>query len=182
MARRILVGLTALVLSALPLAASTFVHMSPEELVAGSDAVIRGKIVEVHSFWDAAGTLIHTEALVRVDERLLGEAPGFVTLRTVGGTVGSYTVEAHGFPEFRRNESLIAFIKHQADGTARIVGYREGQFRVLRTPEGRVWAMPMVEGRYLTKDGRVAPPARTVTLEEFRERLRDIDRNGRRAR
>src|SRR5687768_18269384 len=83
MARRILVGLTALVLSALPLAASTFVHMSPEELVAGSDAVIRGKIVEVHSFWDAAGTLIHTEALVRVDERMIGEAPGFVTLRTV---------------------------------------------------------------------------------------------------
>jgi hypothetical protein len=176
MARRIVLGLTALVLSALPLAASTFVHMSPEELVAGSDAVIRGRVVEVHSFWDAAGKLIHTEALVRVDERLIGEAAGFVTLRTVGGTVGSYTVEAHGFPEFRQNESLIAFIKQQQDGTARIVGYREGQFRVMRSPEGRVWAMPMVEGRYLTKDGRQAPPARAVTLEEFRDRVRDIGR------
>ncbi len=160
--------------------ASTFVHMSQEELTAQSDAVIRGRIVEVSSFWNASATMILTEALIRVDETLVGQAPRYVTLRTFGGTVGSYTVEAAGFPEFRLNESMIAFIGADEDGSMRILGYREGQYRVMRSRDGEVLAVPMVENnaRFLTKDGRLAPAPRPVPLRQLSAEIRE---HGRRA-
>jgi hypothetical protein len=177
MVRRLGWGLIGLVLAA-PVAASTFVHVSPQELTAQADAVIRGRVMEVHSYWNASATMIFTEALVRVDQTLVGEAPRYVTLRTFGGTVGSYTVEASGFPEFRQNESLVAFIKAGEDGTHEILGYREGQYRVMRSRTGEILAVSMVEGnaRYLSADGRVAAEPQVQPFKDFAARIREYGR------
>jgi len=158
--------------------ASTFVHVSTRELTARADAVIRGKILEVHSFWNDSATMILTEALVRVDETLVGEAPAYVTLRTFGGTVGDYTIEAAGFPEFRQNESMVAFIKAIDGGRHEVLGYREGQYRVMRSRSGEILAVSMVENeaRYLSPDGRVDNEPRVLPLGDLAQRIRQFGR------
>jgi hypothetical protein len=171
-------GLALILALPVSVAASTFVHVSPRELTAQADAVIRGQVLEVRSFWNDSATMILTDALVRVDETLVGEAPRYVTLRTFGGTVGGYTVEAAGFPEFRQNESMVAFIKAGSDGTHEILGYREGQYRVMRSRSGQILAVSMVENeaRYLTPDGRADAEPRVMPLGDFAARIRQFGR------
>jgi hypothetical protein len=179
MTRKLGLGAFALLLIlALPVAASTFVHVSTQELTAQADAVIRGRVMEVNSYWNAEATMIFTEAVVRVDQTLVGTAPRYVTLRTFGGTVGSYTVEAAGFPEFRVNESMVAFIKAGADGTHEILGYREGQYRVMRTRTGEVVAVSMVDNGadYLAADGSRSAEPKVMALDAFSNRIREYGR------
>ena len=75
--------------------------MTTKDLVAASDTVVRGRVVSVESFWNDPHTLIVTEAVFEVETPLVGTAPRYVTLRTAGGTVDGFTVEASGFPRFR---------------------------------------------------------------------------------
>jgi hypothetical protein len=167
------VGLFAFALAAaLPAAASTFLAMTPEELVAQSDAVVQGRVLQVNSFWSPSGRLIMTEAMVQVDEAVTGNAPTVVVLRTAGGTVGGYTIEAHGFPEFQVNERLLLFIRNGEPGS--VVGYRQGQYRIALSKEGVEMALPAVEAgvRLLTPDGQKAASPQPVRLDVFKDRIR----------
>jgi hypothetical protein len=91
--------------------ASTFVALSERELVAASDAVVRGRVVSVESFWNDDHTLIISEAVFEVESAVLGSPSRFVTLRTAGGTVGENRVEAIGFPVFREGERALLFLE-----------------------------------------------------------------------
>ena len=79
------------------LGASTFVAMSEKDLIASSDAVVRGQVVSVESFWNGDHTLIISEAVFEVESVIVGSASRYVTLRTAGGTVDENTVKAIGF-------------------------------------------------------------------------------------
>jgi len=166
-------GLSALVLAAaLPAAASTFLAATPEELVAQSDAVVQGRVLQVDSFWSPSGRLIVTEAMVQVEEAVTGRAPSVVVLRTAGGTVGGYTIQAHGFPEFKVNDRLLLFIRNGEPGN--VVGYRQGQYRIALS-QGVEMALPTVEAgvRLLTPDGRQAASPQPVRLDVLKDRIRD---------
>src|SRR4029078_9100957 len=111
MKRCLSIGLLLLVaLATLPAGASTFLAMSQKEMLRQSTAVVEGRVLKVSSFWDVTGRIIQTEALVQVEETVVGEAPTIVVLRTFGGTVDGYRVEAHGFPQFNVNERLLLFV------------------------------------------------------------------------
>src|SRR5690349_8921102 len=90
----------ALVLAAIPAGASTFVALTRGEMVAQSNAVVEGEVLKINSFWSPSGRLVVTEAMVRVTDTIVGEAPSVVIVKTFGGQVGGYNVEAHGFPRF----------------------------------------------------------------------------------
>jgi hypothetical protein len=98
--------------------------MSQQDLVRASAAVIQGQVIKVSSFWEPTGRIIVTEALVKVEEKIYGEAPSVVVVRTFGGTVGDFTVEAHGFPKFRLNERLLVYLEPEKDGVSRVAGYQ----------------------------------------------------------
>jgi hypothetical protein len=87
MKREVWIPLLALALAAVPAAASTFLYQSQAELVAQAEAVVQGRIVEVHSFWNAEHTAILTEATLEVEDAVVGAAPTYVNLRTFGGRV-----------------------------------------------------------------------------------------------
>lgn len=178
MARRILLGALALVLAATTaVSASTFVAISQDELVRQADAVVQGRIAKVSQFWNAEGTMIYSEALVEVQERLVGDTAGIIVLRTFGGTVGSYTVEAHGFPEFRQGERTIVFLKALEDGAYEVLGYRQGQFRVMRDRTGKALAVPMVEDGVAYLDAQGRGLARKIQpLDTFKAQLRESAR------
>jgi hypothetical protein len=167
--------LLCLVLAA-PAAASTFVKMNMRELLAESAAVVQGEVLSVNSFWNETGMVIVTEALVRVEETVIGDAPTVVRVRTFGGTVGGFTIEAHGFPEFRAGERLLLFVGDEEDGGfARVAGYRQGQYRIGHDRAGAEVAIPTFEADHavlIGPDGRQSAPPRPYLLEDFKGMVR----------
>ncbi len=181
MKRRSIVALaTTLCLAAIPATASMFIHMSPAELVTQADSMIQGRVVDLASFWSESGRLIVTEATIEVEETLIGDAPSTVTVRTFGGEVGDIKVEAPGFPTFEKGERVLLFLKAEpADGSLRVLGYRQGQFRLVTRRDGVTLAVPMVEDdvRLLDRDGRPAPEARSVEVGQFKQRVLALHRD-----
>lgn len=150
--------------------ASTFLAQTPGEMVAGSTDVVRGKVVDSISFWGESGKMIYTEHQVQVDETWVGDAAGIVTVRTPGGKVGDYTVEAHGFPRLEEGENVVLFLSPGERGTMRIHGYQQGHFRVVTRRDGVTLAVPQVEegARFFAPDGRLAPQAQSEVYDRFK--------------
>lgn len=174
MKRFLWLGLFGLALATVvPASASTFIAMGTGDLIAASDAVVQGEVLQVHSYWEPSGRMIVTEALVRVTDTILGDAPSVVVFRTFGGSVEGFTVDAHGFPTFQKGQELLLFVDNQADGSAEVAGYRQGQYRIVRTKAG-VMAVPTVEHgvRLLTRDGRMAPRPQAVRLDTLKDQIR----------
>ncbi len=171
-----------------PAAASTFVAMSEKDLVAASDSVVRGHVVNVESFWNDDHTLIISEAVFEVESVIVGAAPRFITLRTAGGTVDDDTVEAIGFPIFRTGERALVFLQRDDDKPLgrvhtkgdhegyRVAGYQLGQYRIFQDRNGREIAVPAADPgvRFVRKDGRSAELPRARRLESFEEEIRQI--------
>jgi hypothetical protein len=183
MKRLVCLGVMTLMLAGVVTAgASTFIALSRQELVSQSDAVIQGRVLKVSSYWGQEGRVIMSEALIQVEEKIRGEAPTVVRVRTFGGTVGGYTVEAHGFPKFAINDRVVLFLTN-ANETAEVTGYRQGQWRIVQD-KGVQMAVPTVESgvMLLGRDGRPAPAAKAVRLDTFKNMIRaEVERPGRAA-
>ena len=164
--------LVAAAVSALPASASTFLAMGQEELVASSQAVVVGEVLQVRAFWNDDATAIVSEAQVRVDETLFGEAPSIVTVRTFGGTVGRLRIEALGFPTFHTGERLVLYLE-DLEGPARVVGYQQGEYRVTVRNDGVEMAVPAVDhGAHLVHlDGRAAARPRALPLSDLKTQI-----------
>jgi hypothetical protein len=145
--------------------------------------VVEARVSAVRSFWDRQRTAILTEALVEVEEVVVGDAAPEIVVRTFGGTVEGYTVVAHGFPEFRQGERLLLYLyRESADGSVRVLGYQQGQYRIETRDDGVEVAVPALgEGmRLLSKDGRPVPAARTLPLADLKGQIqRAAERVGR---
>lgn len=174
MKRTIPALLTVALLATVPAAASTFMAMSQGELVAQSDAVVVGEVLQVQSFRDETGSFVITEAMVQVQETLTGSADSVVVVRTAGGTVDGYTVVAHGFPQFEEGERVVLFLSEDGAEASKVVGYRLGQYRVVTNSRGVEVALPTLEPgvQLLTESGAPAPRPRAMTLDTLREQVR----------
>jgi hypothetical protein len=163
-----------LVALALPVGASTFLWMEPQELVRGSAAVVQGEVLKVESFWDRAGRVIVSEVMVRVEEKVFGDTPSVVVVRTWGGTVNGYTVEAHGFPKFQPHERVVLYLEAERDGASRVTGYQQGHYRVVRDKSGVEMAVPTVDaGHIVAPNGRAVAPAKAVRLDVLKASIRN---------
>ena len=191
MQRSLRIILTALVAVgiALPAGASSFVAMSTKGMVAASDTVVRGRVVSVESFWNERHTIIVTEAVFEVETTLVGAAPRYLTLRTAGGTVDGFTVEASGFPTFRSEEHALLFLarddakplgnvytKGRPEGY-RVTGYELGHYHVVNDREGAI-AVPAADPalRLIGAGGRSVEAPRVRRLAEFEEEIRQLGR------
>jgi hypothetical protein len=165
-------------LAALPIAASTFIAMTQEQLIADSESVIQGQVLKVHSFWEPSGRMVMTEALVRVEDSIVGQAPSVVRVITFGGDVDGFIVEAEGFPKFTAGERLVLFLEPEQDGTNRVAGYQLGQYRVVRDKAGVDFAVSTLDlgASMVTKDGRPFVRPQTQRLETFKQRLQESAR------
>jgi hypothetical protein len=158
-----------------PAHASTFVAMTAEELIQEADAIVQGQVVRLESKWDQNGRIIVTETTIRVSEAIVGSAPAEIVVRTPGGRVNDFKVEALGFPQFTRGEEVILFIKDDQDQqVSRIVGHQQGHFEVVTRLDGVTLAVPRVEDgvSFLTPSGRVVPAPRSSELAAFKGRVR----------
>lgn len=172
MKRICLVGALVCALAAVPVGASTFVAMNGAELVGQSDAVVVGEVLYTYSYWNDEGTMIFTDAVVHVRESVLGNVSGLVTVRTPGGTVADYRVEAHGFPAFGKGQTQFLFLHRNGD-QMEVTGFQQGQYRVVTRSDGTEVAVPALKGtRLLTADGQAAPRPKALPLETLKASVR----------
>lgn len=161
-------------LHAIPLAASTFVAMTEDELISRSDMVIQGEVVNVQSHWSQSGRVVVSDATIRVDEVMIGDSPAVVQVRTFGGRVNDFIVETHGFPAFETGEKVLLYLYEEpADRSLRVLGYQQGQFRVVTRLDGVTLAVPQVDedARLLRPDGTPVPVPESVEIGAFKSRL-----------
>lgn len=160
---------------AAPAGASTFLALSQEEMAEQADAVVLGKVLTVDSYWNAEGTVIVTEAMVEIEEKVLGDTPEHVRLLTFGGEVADYKIEAHGFPTFQKGERLLVYLEPAKDGFRRVLGYQQGQYRIRKDKQGKDIAVPALDlgAHVLLKDGTAAPAPRTIALDQLKSQIRD---------
>jgi hypothetical protein len=182
MSRRFLPGaMLALALVATPVLSSTFVALESARLVGDSDTVVHGRVLGVESFWNEQGGIIVTEARVLVEEAILGAPESIVLVRTPGGSVGSFAVEAHGFPKLESGAEVILFLDAaRADGTRRLVGHQQGHFGIVERLDGVRMAVPAIEEgvRFLLPSGRPMPEPQSLEVDELKNRIRSLaDRN-----
>lgn len=164
----------------LPAGASTFLFVPQEDLVEHAESVVQGRVIDVQSFWNRQGTAIMTEATVEVEDAVLGKVPSHVRLITFGGEAGGYRIDAHGFPTFAKGERLLVFLEPARageDGAHRVLGYRQGQFRIRTNKDGQEIAVPTWEGergaRVLKADGTEAEAPRSMALQVLKRQIRE---------
>jgi hypothetical protein len=137
----------------------------------------------VSSYWNREGTVILTEAVVEVEDAIVGSTPSHVRVRTFGGQVGNRKIVAHGFPTFVQGERLLLFLEPDASGDQpgfhKVLGYQQGQFRIRTDPSGREVAVPTWEAdsiRVLQPDGTTARVPHAVALDELKLQIRETAR------
>jgi hypothetical protein len=159
-----------------PVGASTFVAMSTSDLVKSSSAVVEGEVLTLESRWTADRRIIVTDATVRVWDVLGGKAPEVVQVKTFGGTVRGFTVDAIGFPEFALGERVLLFLEPDTEvGRLRVNGYQQGLYRIVQGPDGIETAVPSVDHgvRLLSPSGAQAQPLPAIPLDDLRHLIRD---------
>ena len=178
MKRLLLVGALACVLT-VPAGASTFVALSDGALVAQSDAVVVGEVLYTYSYWNDEGTMIFTDAVVHVRESVLGDASGLVSVRTPGGVVADYRVDAHGFPMFGKGQTQVLFLHRNAAGQMEVTGFQQGQYRVVTRRDGAEVAVPALKDvRLLSANGQAAPRPKALPLETLKANVRALAASG----
>jgi hypothetical protein len=106
--------------------ASTFLKIDLPTLNRMSESVVHARVAEMHSAWNADGSMIFTDVTLEVLGRLRGTADSIVTVRVPGGTVGDFTSEMEGAPRFEEGEQVIVFLARWHDGVPMVAGYAEG--------------------------------------------------------
>ena len=174
MRRLVILSLLLVLVAGIPAGASTFREMDQRELVQKSAAVVDGEVLQVHSFWDPKGRMMITEAIVRVSDSVVGNIGSAIVVRTFGGTVEGYTVEAHGFPTFKRGDRYLLYLESEKAGAHRVTGYQLGQYRIVRDKNGAEVAVPTFDGdaRLVTRNGRQAERPRALALDALKNQIR----------
>jgi hypothetical protein len=132
MQRRLWITSALVILIALPLSASQFIHLPFDQVARESALIVRGSVTNVYSAWDDAHETIFSYATVRV-KRYIGETtgPDMLIVREAGGTVGDYTQQAIGFPELREGEEVVLMLEKWDDSDDwRIHAYNQGKYLV----------------------------------------------------
>jgi len=144
---RTLTLLVVLGMTASPAGAALVVPHTVESLDEAADLVVRGRIGQRWSKWDEAHRRIwtHTEVEVLEDLRGSGTAPEVVTLRSLGGTVGTVSMRISGAPELGAGEEFVLFLRAEGDDRYGIVGLSQGAFRLEKGADVVV-AVPLLEG------------------------------------
>lgn len=172
------VALLVALAAAAPAGGATFIDMEIPQLVAESEAVIEGRVVDVQSFWDEKGVVIVSEALIQVDDAIAGRSEGWIKVRTVGGEVGGYTVQAPGFPTLVQDERVVLFLSRgRGEEAFGITGHPLGKYRVVEEGGDQIARPSVDDGAVLVAPpGGLATVPQALSLDRLKEDIRDAAR------
>ncbi|MCF3652187.1 hypothetical protein [Synoicihabitans lomoniglobus] len=174
--------------------ATTIVPPDFAQLVDESHQIVRATVESVRSYPDTyeGRALIRTEVILQIHESLRGDpVASKMSLHYLGGEYDGRVMQVDAMPTFTVGKEMVLFVEGGPRKVCPLVGWSHGQFRVQResaTGEARV---VRADGSPLTGpsgvsaplrergDAVVEPLSRTLTLDDFRQAVRDQARKGR---
>ena len=115
--------------------ASRVVHMSARQMADNSVLVVRGRVIDVESYWNEKNTKIFTKTTITVDETFKGDQRSRIELIQLGGIVGNIKVNVEGALLWTEDEEVLLFLEPYDGGTYQVSGLSQGKFLVERDPE-----------------------------------------------
>ena len=181
--RRLAVFGSGLLICCAAVPGTTLEKMPLERMADVAKVIVRARCVSNSTRWDAGE--IWTLTTFEVAEAWKGLATERVTVRLLGGTVGSLTSTVSGVPRFRAGEEVILFLEPTARGDFTVVSWQQGTFRVGRDPRSGAEIVTQDTAAFETFDARTrqfkASGIRDLPLDLFRAQVRSalIERSGR---
>lgn len=156
------------------ISATTLEKMPVERMTRIAQVILRARCISNLTRWDAGE--IWTFTTFDVAETWKGLATEQVTVRLLGGTVGSLTSTVSGVPRFRTGEEVILFLEPTARGDFTVVSWQQGTFRVGRDPRSGAEIVTQDTAAVETFDARTrqfkASGIRDLPLDLFRAQVR----------
>ena len=160
------------------LAATVLLPAEFREIVAGSQIIVHGRVIDVRS--DVADERHGIESLVTVQAATFyrGSPARTITFRTPGGEAGRYKSVMVGAPQFKVGDEAVLFLKADGTGVPRIFGLNQGLFRVQVDPStGRrlvIRHVLMSQSAAPVRVTRGDRSRRQLTLDSFGAQLRVV--------
>src|SRR5260370_20028385 len=132
--------LTGLALLAVAANATTLSRLRFEELANQATAVARLRCIGAESRWENGE--IWTETRFEIVEVNKGLLPGVVSVRMLGGRIGSLHSRIDGVPAFRPGEEAYVFLCGHEGEPFRVLGWSQGTFRIARDPRTGLERVP----------------------------------------
>lgn len=173
-----------LLLSAAAVHATVLVPADFNEVVASSQVIVYGRVVDVRAEWSDNRRRIDTIVTVEAASYLKGGPPDgargtpaeTVTFTVPGGQLGRYKTVMIGAPEFHEGDEAILFLTSQGSGVPHIFGLSQGLYRVrLDEQTGRRLVLPPViqaRGEAAEVVTRGDPNRRPMSLDDFATAVR----------
>ncbi len=173
-ARRLASALLAAALFGVPASATTYLHMTPQAMLAKASLVFVGTVAEVRVTNDVGTPWTHVRfnvdtALAGVPVGADGKARQPVELAFLGGTVpGGPALTVSGMPQFESGEKVLVFAYDQTYASP-IVGFRQGLWRI--TPAG----LRDEDGQFLSVSdtGKLVAGGSGAPLDSIVQAIRD---------
>lgn len=107
--------------------------LTTEQLTAGSDVVVVGKVERMKSAWSPDRKRIVTTVSIAVDQQLKGEGNGStVSIVVPGGEVDGVGEWYSHSARFREDEEVVVFARKDKEGKLRVAGGSQGKVSVTR--------------------------------------------------
>ncbi len=156
--------------------ATVVIPIPDEALAAHAAAIVVGQVTAIESRWDQRHRQIFSLITLSVDEVLKGNlAPGELTLKQVGGSIGTFHSWTEGSPELFVDEKVLLFLRQNPDGSFRVAHLYQGKFSILGDPfTGAEYAYRVApEGVHvIAADSTPVPAYDLHAFQSFKTRIR----------
>jgi hypothetical protein len=121
--------------------ATTAVEMSTQDMAQEASLIVSGHVTNVESRWVDRDLV--TVTTIAVSEVLKGQAGSEITVVVPGGVDTNrrfpIAVSVPAAPQFQNNENTVLFLVNEDElpNTYAIVGFAQGKFTLVDTPEGK---------------------------------------------
>ena len=125
----VLVGL----LAASAAFATTVQKLTLQDLTKKSDSIVRARVTDATSSWDANHKEIYTYTTFQILEPVKGrKGETTLTIREIGGTVGNIASIVPGMPSFKKGEEVVLFLTQKdAAGYPWVMGLQQGKYTIM---------------------------------------------------
>lgn len=170
-----LMAMIALALGTVPALHGTTVRPpSFEEMVDGSDCIVRARVTEVSSYEEPRGkkTVIRTRVTLDVIETIAGEPPTPLVLTLLGGRVGDRELRVAGVPTFIVGQEEIFFVKDNGKAFYPTYAVMHGRYPVKRDKSTGREYLTRSNGVPLLDTAEIATPLPTGAPAQLQLRTR----------
>jgi len=136
-----------------PLRGATLEHLSLDELIQKSTAIVRAKVVGTYA--DFRGREIFTHWKLEVQEQWKGQ--GSVEVMSPGGTVSGYRQGVPGAPQLTVGKEYVLFLWTSKSGATYLTGWGQGAFELSKNEASKLVATRAVASETMVEHGTWRP-------------------------